>query len=69
MRVVRSEFTFANPSERGRQAIRAKVLVDAAEVPLPGAIAMKDRDVMVIPERHTVDVDPPGPTMPMSMAK
>ena len=37
--------------------------------PLLGAIAMKDMDLVVIPSRHSVDVNPQSPNLPQSMAK
>jgi clan AA aspartic protease len=126
MGIIRSEFTFSNPSEKGLQPVRAKALVDTGAVhlclpehiaiqlnlrelekrevtlangqkitvayagpvevtfknrrcftgamimgdePLLGAIPMEDMDLVVIPARHTVDVNPLSPNIPMSMAK
>lgn len=37
--------------------------------PLLGAIPMEDMDLVVVPNRHTVDVNPQSPNIPMSMAK
>lgn len=37
--------------------------------PLLGAIPMEDMDLVVIPSRQTVDVNPQSPNIPMSMAK
>jgi hypothetical protein len=37
--------------------------------PLLGAIPMEDMDLIVIPNRHTVDVNPISPNIPMSLAK
>ncbi len=37
--------------------------------PLLGAIPMEDMDLVVIPGRHTVDVNPQSPNIPMSLAK
>lgn len=37
--------------------------------PLLGAIPMEDMDLVVIPNRQTVDVNPLSPNIPMSMAK
>ena len=44
----------------------AMVMGDEA---LLGAIPMEDMDLVVIPNRHTVDVNPASPNIPMSMAK
>ena len=126
MGIIRTEFTFANPSDRTLQPIKALALVDTGAVhlclpdhmaiqlnlseleqrevtlanghritvpycgpveihfknrrcftgamvmgdePLLGAIPMEDMDLVVIPSRHTVDVNPASPNIPMSMAK
>ena len=37
--------------------------------PLLGAIAMEDMDLVLIPSRHSVDVNPQSPNLPQSMAK
>ena len=37
--------------------------------PLLGAIAMEDMDLIVVPSRHSVDVNPQSPNVPQSMAK
>jgi len=37
--------------------------------PLLGAIAMEDMDLVVVPSRHSVDVNPQSPNVPQSMAK
>ena len=37
--------------------------------PLLGAIAMGDMDLVVVPSRHSVDVNPQSPNLPQSMAK
>lgn len=37
--------------------------------PLIGAIPMEDMDLVVIPAKHTVDVNPASPNIPMSLAK
>lgn len=37
--------------------------------PLLGAIPMEDMDLVVVPSRQTVDVNPQSPNIPMSMAK
>jgi clan AA aspartic protease len=37
--------------------------------PLLGAIPMEDMDLVVIPNRQVVDVNPQSPNMPMSLAK
>ena len=37
--------------------------------PLLGAIAMEDMDLVVIPSRHSVDVNPQSPNVPQAMAK
>jgi len=37
--------------------------------PLLGAIPMEDMDLVIIPSRHTVDVNPQSPNIPMSLAK
>ena len=37
--------------------------------PLLGVIPMEDMDLVVIPNRQTVDVNPLSPNIPMSMAK
>lgn len=37
--------------------------------PLLGAIAMEDMDLVIIPSRHSVDVNPQSPNLPQSMAK
>lgn len=37
--------------------------------PLLGAIPMDDMDLVVIPSRQTVDVNPASPNIPMSLAK
>ncbi len=37
--------------------------------PLLGAIPMEDMDLVIIPNRQTVDVNPLSPNIPMSMAK
>jgi clan AA aspartic protease len=44
----------------------ALVMGDGA---LLGAIAMEDMDLVVIPSRHSVDVNPQSPNLPQSMAK
>lgn len=44
----------------------AMVLGDEA---LLGAIPMEDMDLVVVPSRQTVDVNPLSPNIPMSMAK
>lgn len=43
MGIIRSEFTFANPAEKGLQAVRAKALADtgAAHLRLPEHIAIQ----------------------------
>ncbi len=126
MGIIRTEFTFANPSDRTLQPISALTLVDTGAVhlclpehmaiqlnlkeleqrevtlanghritvpycgpveihfknrrcftgamvmgdePLLGAIPMEDMDLVVIPSRHTVDVNPASPNIPMSLAK
>jgi hypothetical protein len=37
--------------------------------PLLGAIPMEDMDLVLIPSRHSVDVNPASPNIPQSMAK
>ena len=37
--------------------------------PLIGAIPMEDMDLVVLPARHTVDVNPASPNIPLSLAK
>ena len=37
--------------------------------PLLGAIPMEDMDLVVVPGRHSVDVNPQSPNVPQSMAK
>lgn len=37
--------------------------------PLMGAIPLEDMDLVVIPNRQSVDVNPASPNIPMSMAK
>lgn len=37
--------------------------------PLLGAIAMEDMDLVVVPARRTVDVNPDYPNIPGSIAK
>ncbi len=37
--------------------------------PLLGSIPMEDMDLVVVPSRQTVDVNPQSPNIPMSMAK
>lgn len=37
--------------------------------PLLGAIPMEDMDLVVVPSRQTVDVNPASPNIPMSLAK
>ena len=37
--------------------------------PLLGSIAMEDMDLVVIPSRHSVDVNPQSPNLPQSVAK
>lgn len=37
--------------------------------PLLGAIPMEDMDLIVVPSRHTVDVNPESPNIPSSLAK
>lgn len=39
------------------------------DAPLMGAIPLEDMDLVVIPTRQSVDVNPAGPNMPMSLAK
>ncbi len=126
MEIIRTEFTYSNPSDRSLQPLKAMALVDTGAVhlclpehmaiqlnlkeleqrevtlangqritvpycgpveiyfknrrcftgtmvmgdePLLGAIPMEDMDLVVIPSRHTVDVNPSSPNIPMSMAK
>ena len=126
MGIIRTEFTFSNPSDRALQPLKALTLVDTGAVhlclpehmviqlklkeleqrevtlaigqritvpycgpveihfknrrcftgamvmgdePLLGAIPMEDMDLVVIPNRHTVDVNPASPNIPMSLAK
>ena len=37
--------------------------------PLIGAIPMEDMDLVVIPSRLSVDVNPESPNIPLSLAK
>ncbi|MDP2827521.1 MAG: clan AA aspartic protease [Sulfuricellaceae bacterium] len=126
MGIIRTEFTFSNPSDKTLQPVKALALVDTRAVhlclpehiaiqlnleeleqrevtlanghkitvpycgpveihfknrrcftgamvmgdePLLGAIPMEDMDLIVIPNRHTVDVNPISPNIPMSLAK
>lgn len=126
MGIIRTEFTFSNPSDQTLQPVKALALVDTGAVhlclpehiaiqlnlkeleqrevtlanghkitvpycgpveihfknrrcftgamvmgdePLLGAIPMEDMDLIVIPNRQTVDVNPASPNIPMSLAK
>jgi len=37
--------------------------------PLLGAIPMEDMDLVVVPNRQTIDVNPESPNIPGSLAK